>query len=155
MLHACFAPATDASLPHSLACLALCRCTLTCPCNAACLSEFSMGAEIRPMLSLEICGLSALIRANPSREKDISWVILCAPLRPGKNSFVWTRGAWCSCARADSLAKEHNWDQVHRVTHIVAQIQNKKKYIYTVIHTYIHALFQYYQHARSSMCSSA
>ena len=42
--------------------------------------------------------------------------------REGRGVLVLTR--------ADSLAKEHFWDQVHRVTHIVAQIYKKKKYTY-------------------------
>ena len=37
------------------------------------------------------CGSAVLMLGVPPREIDISWVSLCVPLRPGKNSFVMMR----------------------------------------------------------------
>ena len=37
------------------------------------------------------CGSAALMLGVPLRVIDISWVSLCVPLRPGKNSFVMMR----------------------------------------------------------------
>ena len=42
--------------------------------------------------------LQLLHQGFPSQMIDISWVSLCAPLRPGKNSFVVMLGAQsCEC----------------------------------------------------------
>jgi len=49
------------------------------------------------------CGSAALMLGVPPREIDISWVSLCVPLRPGKNSFVMMRWVRYLCAFPEGL----------------------------------------------------
>ena len=68
-------------------------------CRSSFLCWWQLLSEGTPSLRLANSCLPILLapqlskRGYPPREIDISWVSLCVPMRPGKNSFVMMRGA--------------------------------------------------------------